>query len=78
MAGALSRCAYCVVAAGNIVRSFFVFLAYFGGLTKSYMSAYLGGLTLVLWFSCPGVGLFGWLGGFPGSLGQPACLFLPF
>ena len=77
MVGAFSRCADCDVVAGNLslayfgglAQSFLDLLAIFGGLTKIYLSAYFGGLTLVLWISCPDVGLLGWLGGFLGVLG---------
>ena len=63
---------------GGLTRNFLDLLAIFGGLTKIYSSAYFGGLTLVLWVSCTSVGLLGWLGGFPGVLGWPSCLFLHF
>ena len=61
-----------------LVASALVFLAIFGGLMKIYLTAYFGGLTLVLRVSCPDVGLLGWLGGFPGVLGWSSRLFLPF
>ena len=58
---------YSLVYFGGLVRSFLVLLATFGGLTKKYSSALLGGATPVSWLSWPGAGLFGWLGGFRSS-----------
>ena len=66
----------CAVAANDVslayfggqARSFLVLLAMFGGLTKIYSSAYFGGSAVQL-------GLVWWLGGFPGSLKWPSCLF---
>ena len=53
------------------IRSFLVLLVTFGGLTKIYLSVYFGGSSVQL-------GLVWWLGGFPGSLGWPPRLSLPF
>ena len=52
---------------GGLVWSFLALLAYFGGSTKVYSSAYLGDATLASWLSWPGARLFGWLGGFRSS-----------
>ena len=59
---------------GGLVKSVLVLLTIFGGLTKIYSSALLGGATSVSWLSWPGAGLFGWLGGF--WLSDPLLLVL--